>query len=164
MSVSFFHKELILDPLEAESGEDAIRKLGGVLVSNGYVDPSYTRSVIERESNFPTGLPLPDAVIAIPHATPAGNVFKDSIAVARLLKPVKFHSMEDPEQEVSVNLIFLLALKDSHSHLDMLKKLFTVFQKPGFLQSLAKCSGKEQIMALLQEIFASDQEASKNAG
>lgn len=153
MSVSFFHQELIIDPLEAESSEDAIRKIGAVLTANGYTDSSYTQSVVEREANFPTGLPLPDAVIAIPHATPAGNVFKDSIAVARLAKPVKFHSMEDPEQEVSVNLIFLLALKDSHSHLDMLKKLFTVFQKPGFLQSLAGCREKDQIMKILQENF-----------
>lgn len=153
MSNSFFHEDLILDQLSAANAVEAIKKIGASLVAGGYIDTSYTTSVIEREVVFPTGLPLPEAAIAIPHATPNKNVFRDSIAVARLAQPVLFHSMEDPEHEVPVALIFLLALKDSHCHLDMLKELFTVFQKTGFVKSLLQCTDKVEMMQLLEENF-----------
>lgn len=112
----------------AQSAAEAIALLGGLLERKGYVSAAYTKSVQEREQSFPTGLALGGFGIAIPHATPEGNVWKNGIAALRLKKPAVFRSMEDPEDEVEAELVFLLALQDSGQHLEMLQRLFGMFQ------------------------------------
>ena len=70
MEQEFFSAELIRYPLAAECREDAIRALGAMLVAAGYATEDYVKSVLVREVDFPTGLKLQNAGIAIPHATP----------------------------------------------------------------------------------------------
>lgn len=120
----------------AESAAEAIALLGKLLESKSYVSAAYTESVQERERSFPTGLALGNFGIAIPHATPEGNVWKNGIAALRLKKPTAFRSMEDPEETVEAALVFLLALKDSGQHLEMLQKLFGMFQTSEAMQAL----------------------------
>ena len=70
MKENLLDAKLINLNIQASDNVDAINQLGKMLVDNGYIDPSYTKSVIEREQTFPTGLVLASAGIAIPHASP----------------------------------------------------------------------------------------------
>lgn len=136
MQQDLFHQDITIFPLQAKDKTDAVQQIGQKMVQAGYIKPEYIEAVLKREETFPTGLALQDTNIAIPHATPEGNVLKNGIAAAKLAEPVAFQSMEDPEQAVEVNFIFLLALKSSDEHLDMLKKLFLMFQSPEVIQEL----------------------------
>lgn len=150
MQDDFFNRDIIVYPLMAEDSTDAIRQIGHVMEQQGYIKSSYTAAVLEREKIFPTGLALQNTSIAIPHATPEGNVLKNGIAVARLAKPVAFHSMEDFDRTTQADLIFLLALEEIHQHLDVLKQLFTTFQQPAVLQALRDACSPDELLEILQ--------------
>lgn len=129
-------EELICLGGAAGSAAEAIALLGGLLEAQGCVSAAYTQSVLQRERDFPTGLALGSFGIAIPHATPEGNVHRNGIAALRLETPAVFRSMEDPEETVDAELVFLLALKDSGRHLEMLQKLFCMFQEDEAMRAL----------------------------
>ena len=149
----FFNAAIIKPDMSATDDKDAIRKIGEILQDAGYVNSAYVDAVIEREKNFPTGLQLLTSAIAIPHATPEGNVIKNGIAVAKLKKPVKFHSMENPDETVDAKFVFLLALKDSGQHLAILREMFTSFQNPDVIQALQNSTDAAQILAIMEKYF-----------
>ena len=60
--------------------------------------------------------------------------------VCRLTEPVYFHSTEDADDTVPVSMIFMLALKDANEHIDMLQKLFTMFQQEEQVEKLLTAS------------------------
>ncbi|WP_196590961.1 PTS sugar transporter subunit IIA [Pectinatus frisingensis] len=137
--------------IEAESSEDAIKKLGQMLVENSYIKPSYVNNVILREKIFPTGLILDTMGIAIPHATPSDDVLKDGIAVTRLKKPVGFYCMEDPEKKIDVSMIFMLSLCGNNKHLGILKKLFSIFRNRELVELLQDSKDKNDFLQLLSK-------------
>lgn len=137
--------------ISATDNIDAIKQLGQILVNNNYIEPSYIDSVIEREASFPTGLNLTSAGIAIPHASPNNNVSQNSIAIARLKTPIKFHSMENPDEEIYIDMIFMLALASNTEHLDILKKLFIAFQNEELVSQLKTCQNKQTFLKLLAD-------------
>lgn len=140
----FIKEELIMPEGEAESAEEAIGLLGELLIRQGYIQSAYVGSVMEREKQFPTGMALEKTGIAIPHATPNGNVLKNGVAVLRLAQLVVFHSMESPEDMVETEIIFMLALKDSNGHLAMLQKLFGMFQAETTMEILRRTKDKRK--------------------
>lgn len=151
MTETLLDKNIILLDISAKDNIDAIKQLGQILVNNKYIDASYTDSVIEREASFPTGLALTNASIAIPHASPNNNIQKNGIAAARLKKPIKFYSMENPDEKISIDMIFMLALSSSTEHLDVLKKLFIAFQNQELVSQLKVCQNKEIFLKLLAD-------------
>lgn len=150
MQQGFFSESIAVYPLMAENSTEAISELGAKMVAAGYVSPRYIVSVVAREADFPTGLQLADTAIAIPHATPDGNVERDGIAVGRLAQPIVFHSMENPDEEVSAELVFMLALRDSGAHLEVLQKLFTGFQNPKLVQALRDSQSGAELVEILE--------------
>lgn len=152
MTETLLDKNIILLDISAKDNIDAIKQLGQILVNNKYIDASYTDSVIEREASFPTGLALTNAAgIAIPHASPNNNIQKNGIAAARLKNPIKFYSMENPDEKISIDMIFMLALSSSTEHLDVLKKLFIAFQNQELVSQLKVCQNKEIFLKLLAD-------------
>ena len=149
----FFSEKIISIGMKASDSTDAIKQVGAILENAGYINSTYIEKVLEREGNFPTGLGLQDAAIAIPHATPEGNVLKNGIAVAKLEKPVKFHSMEDPSETVDADFVFMLALKDSGQHLAILREMFTSFQKPEVIQALKDGKLPHDIFNVMETYF-----------
>ncbi len=142
-------EELICLDGQADDDKTAIKTLGDMMVHQGYIKTAYVIAVSERENDFPTGVALQNAGIAIPHATPADNIFKNGIAILRLIRPVEFHSMENPDDVVSVKLIFMLALKNANQHLSILQKLFGIFQQEKLIQKLQETINKDEFCKIM---------------
>src|ERR1044071_6793043 len=70
--------------------QDAIRQVGGVLVSVGAVQPSYVDAMLEREESISTFI---GEGVAIPHGTLAGkgSVLRDALAVVQFPDGVDWH-------------------------------------------------------------------------
>lgn len=151
--MNLLHGEITKLEVDAKDSTEAIDLLGRSLMENGYVKQGYVDSVLQREQTFPTGLALKNVGIAIPHASPEGNVLKNGIAIARLNNPVQFNWMENPDEKIDVNMVFMLALADSSEHLDVLKKLFVAFQNEELVESL-KNSSSDEFLGLLSEKLA----------
>lgn len=128
---------LLLD-CEAQTKEAVIRQLVHRFAENGCTDEGYADAVLERERQYPTGLPTEDVFTALPHAAYPG-IYKTAVAVARLRNPIDFQSMDGSEELLPVKLVFLLAnASGGDAHLEDLQELMDCFSREGFLQDLAQ--------------------------
>jgi PTS system galactitol-specific IIA component len=127
---------------ERVTREHAIRMLATALYDGGYVKESYIAAVLEREKEYPTGLPTTPIGVAIPH-TDSEHVYGSALAVGILSEAIAFQEMGSVDSEVSVHIISMMAIADPKSVMPVLRTLALAYQDPGFL-TLLKRSGSEQ--------------------
>jgi PTS system galactitol-specific IIA component len=142
--------DLIVSQLKAANFQEIIESLGNRLQAFGYVKGSYVPAVIKRERIFPTGLPLGNINVAIPH-TDVEHVNKPAIAVATLAHPVVFGNMGDPGNTLEVSIVFLLAMKEPHAQVNLLQNLVETFQNPEILEFLLGATDPKEIQKILQQ-------------
>lgn len=150
--MKLFKEDLIVTGLEAKNDEEVITALGNLLYLKGYVKKSFVKAVIDREKKYPTGLPINEINLAIPH-TDAEHVLKPAIALAVLKKPVLFKNMADPHQEVKANLVFAIALNDSHNQPILLQKLMSIFQDEKLLLTIKESQSASSIFDIIKLKF-----------
>lgn len=146
--LNFLNPELIQIDAEADDKEGIIKKLANLLISKGYAKESYLEAILEREKVFPTGLPTEGVGVAIPHAD-IKHVIKPAIAVAILKHPVQFNVMGNPEEKVSVKIIFMLAITDPNIQLKLLQDLMEIFQNKQLLLKLAVSRDVDTVLKLM---------------
>ncbi|OXT05977.1 PTS galactitol transporter subunit IIA [Thermoanaerobacterium thermosaccharolyticum] len=145
----FFNNELVVTNFDAKCKEDVFDVLYKKLYENGFVKESYLEAIKKREKNFPTGLQLNRYNVAIPHTDPE-HVIKPAIAVATLKNPVIFKNMANPLEDVEVNIIFMIALNESHSQVEMLQQLIQLIQNDVLLEKIISLKGGNEIINLLK--------------
>ena len=143
-----FDKQIILFDQEMANQERALTTLAQKLETAGLVTKDFSTAIIQREHQFPTGLLTQTMGVAIPH-TDADKVIEPQIAFMRLKKPVIFHQMGD-NQEIAVQMIFMLALKQGQDQLKMLQKLMALFQDASAMHHLITIRSSEELITLLQ--------------
>lgn len=145
-----FIPELVETNISAKNKEEVIRFLAKKLADRKCVSSHYSELVLQREKEYPTGLITKGAVIAIPHAfdpETKGN----NIAIGILKTPVGFKHMEDIDETVPVKIVFMLAINDSHEHMEMLKILMQLVRDEELFKKLQSISSKNEICKLLNE-------------
>jgi PTS system galactitol-specific IIA component len=140
--------DLVVLNMEAENSNEIIEQLGTLLLAKGHVKDSYIQAVLEREKNLPTGLSIGDFCVAIPH-TDSGHVNQSNIAIATLKNSSVFHSMVNPEEQLNVEVVFLLAVKDPNLQVQLLKNLMSIFQDKELLIKLRNVRSKKEVSRLL---------------
>ncbi|TCJ18892.1 PTS sugar transporter subunit IIA [Rubrobacter taiwanensis] len=146
---SSFHPGLIRLGMKAPDREAAIRELAGLLKREGRVKDSFTKAVLAREAEFPTGLPTRGVAIAIPHAD-TRHCLKPAVAVGILAEPVEFQEMGSPENTLKVGVIFLLSITNPEAHVEWLSRFAEAFQKPQTLQKLLEAPNPQEACYLLR--------------
>jgi len=63
-------EDLILLNVEGETREDIFKQVAELFVEKGIAKDTYYQGLLDREAEFPTGLPIGDYNIAIPHTYP----------------------------------------------------------------------------------------------
>lgn len=137
-------EDLIVYGVKAETAEEAIKTVGEYLLKGGYVKESYIPAVIQRETDFPTGLQLKTVGIAMPH-TAGIHVNTPAVCVAKMDKPVEFGHMGDPETRVQAELLLMMAIKDPDAQLDTLKKVMGVFTNDEAVQKLMSAGNEREL-------------------
>lgn len=140
--------DLIELNMEAATAEEIIQRLGELMVAKQYVKTSYVKAVLEREKSLPTGLALGDFCVAIPH-TDSVHVNQSNIAIACLKQAALFQSMVNPKEQLKVELVFLLAVRDPNSQVQLLKNLMAVFQNKELLLQIRNAASKSEVSSLL---------------
>ncbi len=153
MSVTenLLREELVVIGMEASDANDAIGKLADTLYKNNFVKESYINAVQEREKVFPTGLATSDIGVAIPH-TDVEHVNTPALAIGILEKPVKFRMMGMDEVEVDVEVIFMLAIKEPKTQLEVLQKLMSIIQDQDLLRSIKESKEPKKLVELFLQI------------
>ena len=142
--------ECILGNVDAPSKEEALKIMAEKLYSLGYVKESFIEAIQDREANYPSGLPMEDLKIAIPH-TDADHVNQSVICFARLRDNVEFSVMGAPEEKIQVRLISMFALKEKKKIGDLLETLITTYQDNDVLKALVDADDEEAIYTILHE-------------
>ena len=146
----FFDKEILILNQEVMNSKEIITLLANKLEKQGIVKDDFLTHTLERETKFPTGLETKGLGVAIPH-TDSKYVDKSQIAFATLKRPVDFKSMVDLDKDVSVSLVFMIAMSTPHEQAGLLSKLMGLFQDPEELEKLRICKTKEEVMEILQK-------------
>ncbi len=143
-------RDAICLQMDAKDATDVIENLGIRLYIDGYVKDTFVDAALAREKKLPTGLPLGGEVnAAIPH-TDVIHVLKPGVALATLKRPVIFKNMIQPEEDVSVKLVFLLSLEQPKSQIEMLQEIAGVLQRPETVDKLMSANSFEDVQAALE--------------
>jgi PTS system galactitol-specific IIA component len=149
--MGFFDQSIALFPTEALTRDEALSELANVMEAKGLVKDDYLENVLKRELVYPTGLQIGEVGVAIPHTD---NIYvnQSQIAFMKLFAPVEFIQMGTEDEPVSVQLIFMLALKEPHEQVEMLAKLIGTFQNPEVLAELLVVKNEPDYMKIIQEV------------
>lgn len=149
-----FSEELIFFDYEAESYEELFKSIGKELIDLGYVKDSWPDAVLEREQEYPTGLPTEGIKIALPHTYPE-HCIKPGIAVVKLRKPVMFREMGSDDGKVDAQLIFFIIGNEPAKHLKVLNQLMELFGDKDNLEALwEEARDKSTMFAAIQRRFS----------
>lgn len=149
----FFDERVFeLDIQGLESSNEVLQYLSDKLESLGIVKNTYKQAILKREEEFPTGITFGNYGIAIPH-TDSEHVIKPQIGVMTLHEPVKFVQMASQDTLVEVNTIFILALKEAHSQIDILQKLMTLLQNTEVMDKINQFKNTDEDKEILGEIL-----------
>ena len=139
-------RNLIFLHQEATSREEIIGRLAFAMQGLGYIGESYEQAVLEREKEFPTGLPCDEIYVAIPHAF-SGDVIKTGVAVAVLDTPVDFVNMGDPDEILPCKMVFLMCnAENADSHIDDLQEMMGMFSSPELLKKLYEAKDVDEFV------------------
>ncbi len=144
--------ELVLINPVVTTSTAVIESLGALLIDRGFGKPTLVEAALEREQLYPTGLALDAGGVnaAIPHAD-REHVQEPAIAVAVLSHAVDFRQMDDPDADLPVRLVFLLALADAESQVQTLRVLGKALQNHELLSRLVAATTPESLISIISE-------------
>ncbi len=126
--------------------EEAIEKIGNVLLKSGDIEKSYIDNSVKTIKEYGGYMVLAPNV-AFPHARTDGDVNKTAFGIITLEEPVILPSKE----EISVFILF--SSKDNKEHIDHFVNLVNVVNEDKFLKDLKKIkTSKEFIKYLKKEL------------
>lgn len=146
----YTNQSMILTGIMVTNAEEVIRLLCGKAMENTCIEPTFISAVLEREKDYPTGLPTA-VPIAIPHIH--DGCLRSFFSMAVLKEPVAFHSMGDPEETVDTRLVFLFGITDPGYQTAVLKKFSTIFQNEETLNQLMDIADADEMMCKMKELL-----------
>ncbi|MFZ7133926.1 MAG: PTS sugar transporter subunit IIA [Eubacteriales bacterium] len=144
------HHELVNSSLSVVDTQDAITKIGQMLLSQDFVKDTFINAVLEREKEFPTGLNLKNTSVAMPH-TDSIHVNKPAICVVRLDEPVSFIHMGSTDVHVEAKMIFMMAISDPETQLETLRKMMGVFHNVKAIDEFLEAKNNEVLYQIAKK-------------
>ena len=141
---SLFEKDHIKIKVSVSDYEDAIKKVGQILVDTNSIKENYIQSMIDAIKQLGPYIVMAPG-FALAHARPSADVLKDDVSIITLKEPVCFNSINDP-----VYVIMCLAAKDSNSHIDLMQKIATILMKGDTIEKLKKVNSVEDVQKVFE--------------
>lgn len=152
MDNKLIYRDLIFVNQEFDSQYEMLSFLNNILEEKGFVKDTFLENVLKREKKYPTGLDTGLIKVALPH-TDSENVNKSCVTVCTLKKPIIFGQMDEPENKIEANIVFLLAIKDSKQQVPVLAKLMGVFADSKKLKEIYESKNIDDVYKMLIEII-----------
>ena len=142
-------EDLIFTNVAGDTWEEVLQSVAARLLAAGAVKESYADALLEREREYPTGLPIGAVNLALPHTYPQ-HVKEYAIAIAVPSHPVPFRSMDDPDALVEVSLLVCPLLAKMDENIKLLPSLMKFFANEDTIAELASAGSAQAIFARLQ--------------
>ncbi|SIS42657.1 PTS sugar transporter subunit IIA [Salimicrobium flavidum] len=126
------------------SKEEAVREVGGILLSQGYVEEAYIDTMMEREEITSTYM---GNYLAIPHGTEAAKKSVKETGIAIITAP---EGVDFGDGNI-VKLIIGIAGK-GNEHLDILSKIAIVCSEEENIDRILNAPSKEEIINIFNEV------------
>lgn len=142
-------ENLIFTDVPGETWEEVLRNVAARLLAAGVVKESYADALVERETSYPTGLPIGKVNFALPHTYPQ-HIVEHGIAIAVPSHPVPFQSMEDADEFVEVSLLVCPLLEKMDANIKILPSLMKFFANE---ETIAELAAAESGAAIMQRLL-----------
>lgn len=146
--------------MDGDNQIDVFQAVAKKLTEQDLVKPGFLESIITREKNYPTGInltPVSTALdnIAIPH-TEAEYVKVSRIIPIKLIKPIVFHDMIQPDQQLEVKFLFMILNDNPTGQANILAQImdFIATTDPQKLQMLFNLTDPQKIYEFLVDNFS----------
>lgn len=152
-TLKFFTRENVIFLNDRDSKDGVIRELVEVLPFMGEEKENIYKAVLERESQYTTGLP---GGLAIPHAR-VEQVDKTEVVIGLAPQGIDFKAMD---HKPSYIFIFIVSpLEGASLHLEIMAKLSNLLNpNKAVFKELTKCKNIDEVFFTLKEVKASDLE------
>lgn len=135
--------------LDVSSTDEFFEYMSKKAKALGYVNDQFLSAIKERESQYPTALPVVPFPVAIPHSDPI-NIVKQFIAPIRLKKEIDWCEMANNDSILKVRIVFLLGFKREEGHVELLQVLLKNFQDESIMSSLLEAKTKEEFLTIVK--------------
>ncbi|XOQ43637.1 MAG: Mannitol-specific phosphotransferase enzyme IIA component [Clostridium sp.] len=143
MSKEVLKLENIILNQKTETKQEAIERVGNMLVNSGYVTPKYIDGMKERENKFTTYI---GNGIAIPHGV---NEYKDEILETGIVI-VQYPDGVDFGNGNTAYLVIGIAGKGDE-HLEILTKIALTVQDQKNVERLRYADSAQEILSIIEE-------------
>lgn len=154
MEQNLFKEDNIFIKKSFKDKENALKYFSKELTNKGKVLDGFEDALLEREKSYPTGLFIGDVNVAIPHAD-CTYVKESEILLCTLENPISFQRMDQPDEEVEVSIIILLAIDSPDGHIKVLQKIISLIQDQTILKEILNETDKGKISDILVGFFNS---------
>ncbi|BBB48918.1 PTS system, galactitol-specific IIA component [Pelolinea submarina] len=154
MEKSFFDL-IVVDKMNVGTSTEVLEKLSGSLYAQKAVNEHFQAAVIEREHNFPTGMPT-KIPAALPH-TDSEYCLRKALAVGVLEKPVTFGLMGGEDGEtIDTKMVFMLSLPNPKSQIVIIQKILEIFREEPTMEMLQRTGEKDpsELRKILTSYFS----------
>jgi PTS system galactitol-specific IIA component len=148
--IELLDKDLIILNSNSSDYSEVFKQLGSIMIEKGYANNNYIEGLLNRESEFPTGIPVEPIGVAIPH-TDSSFVKQSKIGLMTLENSVEFGAMGGSDSDkVHVKLVILLGFADGKHHLNALQNIIQLIQDSSFVDELISVNSKEEAYQILE--------------
>ncbi|MGL5656642.1 MAG: PTS sugar transporter subunit IIA [Fusobacteriaceae bacterium] len=120
---------------------EAVKKSGEILLKNGVIEERYIDAAIKNIETLGNYIVLTDNV-AMPHARPEDGVKETGLSLLVIKEGVDF-------SDEKVYLVFMLASKDSNSHIEIIKKLSNLIDDEELISKLMEVKNEIEVLNLI---------------
>ena len=127
----------------ASDWKESIRIAAKPLLKKNIITENYVKAMIESIEKLGFYVILREN-LAMPHARPEEGAIGTGVSLLKLNKPVYYGDSK-------VQLVFILATKDTNSHLETLMKLVELFQDDESIDKLIDSKNYEEIEKIIKK-------------
>lgn len=140
MCKDFLNEATIQLQMQVADRDGAIALAAEPLIRAGRITEGYVTQMIEAVKELGAYMVLMPGV-ALAHGRPSENVLEDCMSLLTLREPVAFgHPQNDP-----VNIVFVLAAKETGCHLQALRDISRLLINNEFMETLRTTSNTVEI-------------------
>lgn len=145
MLLELFNKNTVKIHPRVQDWIEAGRIAGQLLVKQGKIEEKYIDAMIESVNKFGPYIVLTEGV-ALFHARPNEGVISIGMSLLVLKEGVNFN-VEDKDP---VYLVFVLAPKDSNSHLGVLAEFAKLLDEKETIEKIKAADNYDEVMAVVK--------------
>lgn len=135
------------------SREDLFRQVSDQLEAAGIVGPEFYQALVDREKDYPTGVPT-DPAVGLPH-TDGTYVRRNAIVCIRNARELAWNEMcGDAADFVHPRLVFMLVMVKGGPHLQILQNIIEKIQDPALVNAALDAADEEAFKTAVNAFVA----------